>query len=308
MLYFDDITEYDGAECAIMLGKFDGLHTGHRALLKEMRRNCGLLRKTILTFDAMQYSERRELFTKREKRLICEEAGLDAYLNVPFTDKIRRMPPKDFLKDFLVGKCHAKQIYVGENWRFGYNRTGNTGLLKETGPELGIEVFVLPETVSENRKPVSCTDIRSFITDGRTEEAALLLGSPYFVAGSTKPGRRLGTKMHFPTLNLYPEAGKLLPKNGVYITETRIGGRLYPSVTNVGTKPTVTDDLQVVVETHLLDEKAGEIGYFTDIAVYFRRMLREEKRFVSVEELSAQIGRDKTSASEFFKEGKENHV
>lgn len=301
MYYFDDITEYDGADCAIMLGKFDGLHIGHRALLSEMKKNHGELRMTILTFDGMHYGEHKDLFTKREKRIICEDAGLEAYLNVPFTDEIRRMTPKEFIEGYLCGRCHAKQIYVGENWRFGRNREGNTKILRKLCNELGIEAFILSETeLSEKGRAVSCTDIRTLISAGRTEEATELLGGYYFVAGRTKPGRKLGTELHFPTLNLYPDSGKLLPKNGVYLTTTRIGRDIYPSVTNVGTKPTVTDELQVVVETHLCKEMVNDIDYYTDIVVYFRKMLREEQKFSSLSELSEQIGRDKAAAIAYF--------
>ena len=301
MYYFDDITEYDGADCAIMLGKFDGLHIGHRALLSEMKKHHGELRTTILTFDGMHYGEHKELFTKREKRIICEESGIEAYLNVPFTDEIRRMSPKEFVSGYLANRCHAKQIYVGENWRFGRNREGNTKILRKLCAELGIEAFILSETeLPEKGRAVSCTDIRSLISDGRTEEATELLGSYYFVAGTTKPGRKLGTKMHFPTLNLYPESEKLLPKFGVYLTTTRIGRSIYPSVTNVGTKPTVTDELQVVVETHLCREIVNDIDYYTDIVVYFRKMMREERKFSSLDELKEQIARDKASACDYF--------
>ena len=296
MYYFDDITEYDGTECAIMLGKFDGLHIGHRTLLRTMRENCGELRKMILTFDASDYDARKELFTKKEKRIICEQAGLDAYLNVPFTDEIRRMSAEAFVAGYLFEKCHARQIYVGRNWRFGRNREGNTEILKCLCEPLGIVTFIVPETMlpgDGRERAVSCTDIRSLICEGKTEPAAELLGSPFFIAGTTRPGRQLGTRMHFPTLNLYPPEEKLLPPNGVYETYTRIDGREYPSVTNVGTKPTVTEERRMTVETHLLTLPADEIpGYGTKIQVLFGRWIRPERKFDSVSALQSQLEND----------------
>ncbi len=291
MKYYDSIEQYDAEPCAVMIGKFDGLHLGHRALISAMKKQSEELSKVIMSF-VMNSSGTKEILNEREKISLCEELGLDAYLHVEFDDKIRNMSPESFVSECLYKKLNAKAVYVGSNFRFGKNRAGDTDMLKKLCGEFGIKVVVIPG-ITVHGIPVSATEIRKRIFTGDMREAAELLGTPYFVSGTVIKGRQLGRTMKFPTLNLMPEKEKILPPNGVYMTETVINGRKYPSVTNVGTKPSVTDEMTVFAETHLLHfPKEEEPGYGSEIRVEFLDFIRPERKFGSIEELYMQIEQD----------------
>lgn len=282
---------YDGTECAVMVGKFDGLHLGHRVLLKEMLRNCGLLTKAILSI-APEAGETKEILSFSEKQALCEALGFDAYVNLTFTEQVRNTEAGTFVRDILIGQLKAKQIYVGEGFRFGRDRSGDTELLKREAVKYGAEVYVVPAKKNEGQL-VSSTEIRRRITEGLTGSVEELLGQPYYIAGNTREGRKLGRVMNFPTLNLAPPAEKLLPPFGVYRTFTEYDGVTYPSVTNVGVNPSVKDDGRVSVETHLLRTPQETIPYGAFIRVSFAERIRPERKFASVEELSEQIRKDK---------------
>ena len=291
MKYYDSIEQYNAEPCAVMIGKFDGLHLGHRALISAMKEQSEELSKVIMSF-VMNGSGTKEILNEREKIALCEDLGLDAYLHVEFDDKIRNMSPESFVSECLHKKINAKAVYVGSNFRFGKNRAGDPDMLKKLCREFGIKVVVIPG-ITVHGIPVSATEIRKRIFMGDMKEAAELLGTPYFVSGTVIKGRQLGRTMKFPTLNLMPEKEKILPPNGVYMTETVINGQRFPSVTNVGTKPSVTDEMTVFVETHLLRfPKEEEPGYGSEIRVEFLNFIRPERKFGSIEELYMQIEQD----------------
>lgn len=289
MKYWNSLTASEKAPCAVLLGKFDGLHLGHRSLLEAMNRYSAGLSKVILAIDFGQ-DRQGNLFTSEEKLRICGEAGLDVYYRVAFED-LRTMSAEAFIKEILCERLGAKQVYVGEDFRFGYERTGDVKLLKRICPEYGIEVFALPEVIVKDIR-VSCTEIRRFVKEGRTADIPELLGSSYFVSGETKQGRRLGRTISYPTLNLVPNAEKLLPPAGVYRTITETTGRFYPSITNIGNNPTVCADNPVTIETHLLETPKEELPYGVHIRVFFGEMLRGERKFSSLDELKEQIRKD----------------
>ncbi len=291
MKYYDSIEQYNAEPCAVMIGKFDGLHLGHRALISAMKEQSEELSKVIMSF-VMNGSGTKEILNEREKIALCSELGLDAYLHVEFNDEIRNMTPESFVSDCLHKKLNAKAVYVGSNFRFGKNRTGDTDMLKKLCGEFGIKVVVIPG-ITVHGIPVSATEIRKRICSGDMREAAELLGTPYFVSGTVMKGRQLGRTMKFPTLNLMPEKEKILPPNGVYMTQTVTRDLMIMSITNVGTKPSVTDDKTIVVETHLLDlPKNVFLGYGSEIRVEFLDFIRPERKFASIKELSDQIERD----------------
>ena len=291
MKYYDSIEQYNTEPCAVMIGKFDGLHLGHRALISAMKEQSEELSKVIMSF-VMNGSGTKEILNEREKITLCEDLGLDAYLHVEFDDKIRNMSPESFVSECLHKKLNAKAVYVGSNFRFGKNRAGDTDMLRKLCGEFGIKVVVIPG-ITVHGIPVSATEIRKRICSGDMREAAELLGTPYFVSGTVIKGRQLGRTMKFPTLNLMPEKEKILPPNGVYMTQTVTRDLMIMSITNVGTKPSVTDDKTIVVETHLLDHpKNVFLGYGSEIRVEFLDFIRPERKFASIKELSDQIERD----------------
>lgn len=282
---------YDGPDCAVMVGKFDGLHLGHRVLLEKMSLNCGTLSKAILSI-ATETKESKEILSFSEKQALCEELGFDAYVNLTFTEQVRNTDAVTFVREILIGQLKAKQIYVGEGFRFGKDRSGDTELLEKEAAKYGAKVTVVPAEKADG-KPVSSTEIRRRITVGATDKVTELLGQSYYICGNTREGRKLGRVMHFPTLNLAPPSEKLLPPFGVYRTFTEYEGIVYPSVTNVGVNPSVKDDGRVSVETHLLKTPAESVPYGAFIKVSFAERIRPERKFASVEELSEQIRTDK---------------
>lgn len=291
MKYYDSIEQYNAEPCAVMIGKFDGLHLGHRALISAMKEQSEGLSKVIMSF-VMNGSGTKEILNESEKIALCEDLGLDAYLHVEFNDEIRNMTPENFVSECLHKKINAKAVYVGSNFRFGKNRAGDPDMLKKLCGEFGIKVVVIPG-ITIHGIPVSATEIRKRIFMGDMKEAAELLGTPYFVSGTVIKGRQLGRTMKFPTLNLMPEKEKILPPNGVYMTKTVINGQKFPSVTNVGTKPSVTDEMTVFAETHLLRfPKEEKPGYGSEIRVEFLDFIRPERKFGSIEELYMQIEQD----------------
>lgn len=291
MRFFDTPAAYDNGKCAVMLGKFDGLHLGHRALLSAMEKECKDLTKVILSIEPVT-NEPKDIFSFDEKLEVCSELGFQAFVRLPFTDEVRSMNPRDFVKDVLIGMLNAKYIFVGEGFRFGSGRSGDTDLLKKEAAIYGSLVTVVPPVLFEG-VPVSSTEIRRRISEGMTEHVEELLAQPYFISGNTREGRKLGRVMHFPTLNLVPDERKLLPPFGVYRTFTEYEGAFYPSVTNVGVNPSVKEDGRVSVETHLLRTPEKDVPYGAFIRVFFAERIRPERKFASIEELSEQIGKDK---------------
>lgn len=289
---YPSMESYDAKRCAVMLGKFDGLHLGHRAILSELMETKRNLPATVLAID-FPPSFGKVLFTKDEKKHLFEQVGLEAYISVDFQD-IRELSPEQFVQK-LKEQCKASIVYVGEDFRFGHQRSGDAKLLKNLCEKQKIEVHIINQVEYEG-EIVSCTAIRELVQNGETEKAALLLGTPYRIEGFTQMCRQLGRTIGFPTLNLLPDKDKLIPPDGVYETDTVINGKAYPSITNIGKNPTVSEDNPITVETHLLKFPEEGIGYQAEIKVYFGRRIRGECKFASLDELRAQIQKDKEIA------------
>jgi riboflavin kinase/FMN adenylyltransferase len=210
------------------------------------------------------------------------------------------MAADDFVRDVLVGRLGAREVFIGANFRFGADRGGDVDLLARMGNELGFTAAAAP-IVEVEGGVVSSTRVRDAVTEGRVELAATLLGRVMFIDGLVLEGKRLGRKLGFPTLNIEVE-NELQPAQGVYITAVHIPsfGRTFPSVTNVGIRPTVYENSIVTVETHLLDFTADV--YQERVRLFFIRRLRDEQSFASTVQLMAQIRRDVEATRLFFLE------
>ncbi len=232
-----------------------------------------------------------------EKLRLLETSGLDAVLLLPFTRDLSLLTPRQFAERILLKKLHAKEIHEGYNFRFGHKASGNVELLTEFGKEMGFGV----EAYSEMRlrgEPVSSSHIRKLIAAGRVSRARHLLGRPFSILSTAGRGRGYGSKYTVPTINLsrYEE---LLPKDGVYITRTRVGGECFDSVTNVGNRPTFGAD-SFAVETHLLNFHPIELTAETEVELHFLDRLRDEVKFPSVDALREQIAHDVHRARRYF--------
>ena len=234
----------------------------------------------------------------REKCDLAEQMRADWLIACPFTDEIRNMTARRFVEEILVERLHAKQVVAGVDFRFGYQRSGNVEVLQELSREYGYELTVL-EKEQDHGQVISSTLIREKLAQGDMERVNRLLGYPFHVTGEVVHGARLGRTIGMPTINLLPGAGKLLPPNGVYASETEIDGILYPGVTNIGYKPTVSGAHVCGVETYLLDVSGNFYGKTARVRLYSYQ--RPERKFHSVEELTEQMHRDAEQARKYMR-------
>jgi len=239
-----------------------------------------------------------------EKLRLLEATGIDAVLLLPFSRDLSLMTPHQFAHEILKKRLHAREVHEGYNFHFGHKAAGNIELLRELGKdkEMGFEVHDYPEMRLRGER-VSSSHIRRLLSEGRVSRARHLLGRPFSILSTAGRGRGYGAKYTVPTINLahYEE---LVPKDGVYITRTRIGSGnnsdCFDSVTNVGNRPTFGAE-SFAIETHLLNFHPLELSAETEVEPHFLDRLRDEIKFPSVDALREQIGRDVAKAERYFR-------
>lgn len=285
----------------ITLGKFDGVHRGHQALIERVKsyaashKSLGRSPKTVVfTFMINQYT----LLTVEERREIIGNMGIDILVECPFVPMIITMEAEDFVRKILVEQMQVCHLVVGEDFRFGYGRRGDVAMLRELGRRYDFTVEVV-EKVTDEEGRISSSRVRESLREGDMETVNRLLGYSFFVEGSVIHGRRIGRAIGFPTTNLIPDGSKLLPPNGVYFVRTRIGGKAYNGVTNIGTKPTV-DGHFLGVETYLYDCEDGTDLYGKKQRVELLHFSRPEKKFSNIDDLKAQIAMDRENGAAYF--------
>lgn len=297
MKIISNTTEFylDG-ETAVAIGKFDGIHLGHRRLLWEIneQKKRGLL-TCVFTFDPTPavlfgMSDGKEITTKEEKRSIFEKLGVDILIEFPLTKETAAILPENFVKDILVKQMHTKFVAAGTDLSFGNKGAGNTALLTKLGQELRFQVKTI-DKISVDGIEVSSTYIRKLIEAGKMEQAIKMLGMPYLIKGKVVHGNRIGRTLGFPTVNLLPGEEKLLPPNGVYRSEVFVGAENYKAITNIGCKPTVIEEKKVIGAESYLYDFSEEI-YDREIEVYLYELKRPEKQFAGLEELKSQLQKD----------------
>lgn len=289
---------------AVSLGKFDGIHLGHRLLLNEILKHKELT-PSVFTFMTEFSGAGKEtapkgkfIYSEKEKLAVLEDIGIKRTVLFPFNEETRNMEPEDFIEKFLIGKMDARFICVGTDFCFGKDRRGNAGMLKASAARYGYTVKIFNKMKSGDRI-ISSTLIRKKIEDGDIKDANALLGRTYFIEGTVVHGNALGRRLDMPTANIYPWEGKVLLPPGVYASTLVLGGKRYPSVTNIGRKPTVGSD-RTVVETCILDFEKDIYGH--SILVEFHEFLRPEKKFPDIIQLKAQMERDKKRAAEVLRD------
>lgn len=281
----------------VTIGNFDGVHTGHRRIMRrvvEIARERGLT-PAVLTFDP---HPARVLAPERAPRLIMtigqrlralEAEGIEAVLLVAFSPGFARLSPAEFAGQVLRDALGARSVLVGGDFRFGYKQAGDIGTLRELGAAEGFGVEPVAAVMRRGER-ISSSAIRALVAEGGVSRACRMLGAPFALEGAVVRGQGIGSKQTVPTLNLAAE-NEVLPKPGVYVTRTREcgGGRVWPSITNVGFRPTFGGD-SLTIETFLL---AGLEGAAPErIELQFLRFVREERRFEDATALRAQILRD----------------
>jgi riboflavin kinase/FMN adenylyltransferase len=288
----------------VSIGNFDGLHLGHQKILRtvvERAAASGALAAAV-TFDPHPLKILRPgqaprlLHTFEQKVAGFMELGLDAMLVLHFNWSLAALSPEEFVRKTLVGPLRAEAVLVGHSFRFGHNQAGDAAALKRLGAQFGFQVEVVgPVTV--DGEVVSSSAVRAAVGEGHVARAARLLGRPFALTGAIRAGAGRGSAIVVPTLNLVPEQ-ELLPKTGVYATETLVGGRLYRSATNVGMRPTF-DGQSLSVECHLFEFS----GTVTEgrLEVRFWERLRDEMKFPDATKLREQIAADLEQARDFFR-------
>jgi len=296
----------------LTLGVFDGLHLGHQLIMRtvvERARQTGAI-PTVITFDphprAVLHPESAPplLQTLDQKVEGFGVLGIEQTIVIRFDQEFSQIRAEDFLSDVVKDRLHAKEVYLGCGFAFGHDREGNIELLKRVSAKLGFLADEVPEVQFRNQR-VSSSKVRRLLLEGRVNLARRLLGRPYGVEGRVEHGAERGKTLGFPTANLHPH-NRVIPHNGVYVTGTLIDGQWRRSITNVGVRPTFTADTEPSVETFVLNW-AGDL-YGDVVRVRFLRRLRDERKFGSLEELKAQIGRDLLRAESYFERSGSRHV
>jgi riboflavin kinase/FMN adenylyltransferase len=289
-----------------MIGNFDGVHVGHRHIFRraiEIGAELGAS-PVVLTFDPhptkIVAPERapRLLNTPDERAALMEQLGIVHVLILRFDRDFSHLTPEEFVRQVLVEKLKARAVLVGDNFHFGGGQAGKVETLRALGARYGFQTEVI-ESVNLRGRPVSSTAIRRLIEAGDVTLAGRFLARPYYVEGGVVPGHGVGSRQTVPTLNL-ADPFEVLPARGVYITRTSEtgGGRVWPSITNVGVRPTFGGD-RLTVETYLLSPLTGPDP--RRIRVKFLRRVRAERKFDNPEMLKAQILKDVQHAQTFFR-------
>lgn len=317
----DDVPR-DFGPALVSVGNFDGVHRAHRRVIDEIVRRAQdqNAKSVVLTFEPHPSRILRpdhifKLLTPLPEKLrLLDATGIDAVLLLPFSRDLSLMTPHQFAHEILKKRLHAREVHEGYNFHFGHKAAGNIETLRTFGREMGFEVHDYPE-MRLRGEIVSSSHIRKLLADGRVSRARHLLGRPFSVLSTAGRGRGYGAKHTVPTINLahYEE---LVPKDGVYITRTRLGSDhksalnavskndCFDSVTNVGNRPTFGAD-SFAIETHLLNfhpsEHSLELSAETEVELHFLDRLREEIKFPSVEALKGQIGLDVWKAQRYLR-------
>jgi riboflavin kinase/FMN adenylyltransferase len=281
----------------VSVGNFDGVHRAHQAVLSDIvaRARLKKAKSVAIAFEPhpvriLRPDSGLKLLTPTPEKLrLLEATGLDAVLLLPFGRDLSLLTPRQFVDRILRKKLHAIEIHEGYNFRFGHKAAGNVHTLREFGREMGFAVHVFKEMTIRGES-VSSSHIRKLLQAGRVSRARHLLGRPFAILSTAGRGRGYGSKYTVPTINLsrYEE---LVPMDGVYITQTRVGSECFQSVTNIGNRPTFGAD-SFAVESHLLSFHPIALTADTEVEIFFLDRIRDEIKFPSVEALRQQIARD----------------
>lgn len=289
-------------DTVVALGTFDGLHCAHRYIInraKELAAKRGM-HSAVYTFSELPSAyfggEMHMLFSKEEKVKALEEMGVDYLCLQPFDQTIAEQSKEQFM-DMLLHRLKAKALVVGYNFRFGKGAVGDAAFLRQYAAEQGVQAEVVAR-IDAQGEAVSSTRIRKAVYEGRMEEAARLLGHPYFIMGTIVHGREVGRKIGFPTANIYAPKEKLIPPMGVYISRIWLDGKAYGGITNIGRRPTLKNGEDVSVETNILQLQRDLYG--KEAKVELLQFLRPERSFENLEELQQKIAENREQARRFF--------
>lgn len=287
------------------IGIFDGLHLGHQYLIKQMIRRARVLGGTamVMTFYPHPIHVLRPdidlpLLIPLSYRLqLIESLGVDVCWVVRFTRQFSKLTPEQFIKRYLVDKLKVRETFVGDDFRFGQNRSGNLEFFKAAGERCGFQVNIVP-AVQKNGQVISSTRIRKHIREGKLNEARRLLGRRVAIVGKVVRGDSRGKKLGYPTANIQP-LSDTVPPPGVYLVRVFLNGRSYSGMANVGTRPSFpTKGNRIHIEAHIFDFRKNIYG--REMTIEILKKIRNEKPFPSQDRLIAQLRRDEIKARKLF--------
>lgn len=317
MQIFSDIDEFNrkfgnskGHVTVAAIGKFDGLHEGHRMLLaalkdcarefRDMGMECSTLVITFASPIADFFTGKKSplLTTNAEKEEYLRELGIDYEFVLPVNEETLSTDPKEFISSMIVDRLHAAAVVAGPDVSYGRDGAGDLALLQELSKKLGFKAVSVDKVMLDGEE-ISSTRVRSCVAEGNMEYAVKLLGHPYSVDGRVSHGRQIGRTLEMPTVNIEPEPEKLLPPFGVYYSDILLGTERYHGITNIGIKPTVTNDGRVTVETYIYDFDYDVYGEHLRIELFHYH--RAEQRFSGAAELKRQMHDDMLCGRDYFK-------
>ena len=291
-------SDFKLSDTVVTLGKFDGLHLGHKELINEVLKSDGLT-KVLFTFDVnpseVLFDKNMKLiYTNEERRLLVKDFNLDYMIDFPFTRETIETAADEFIEKIIHNKLGAKKLVVGTDFRFGKDRLGDVKLLQKRSKNFGYELKVI-EKKKMYGEEISSTRIRNFISKGDVTMAGNLLGRPFSFSGEIIHGNHLGHTIGMPTINIKPDESKLLPLFGVYASYTELDGMKYQGRTNIGVKPTIKGNNEAGVETRLFEFDKDVYGHFAKVSL--TDFIRPEMKFDSLEALKNQMRLDIISAT-----------
>ena len=300
MLFIEEGNHNIIKPCAATIGCFDGVHTGHRYLVDQVRNLSDEkgLKAALITFpvhprQVMQSDYLPQLLSclNQKKKLIGTISNADYCIMLPFTRELSMLTAREFMK-ILKEKYNVQALVIGHDHRFGHNRSENFNDYLRYGKELGIEIVQAKALTGGNGQSISSSSIRRLLNEGEIETANSFLGYRYYIDGSVISGHKIGRKIGFPTANILPScAEKLIPAQGVYAVYVYVDGHQYKGMLNIGNRPTLNNGSNISIEVHIID--FCQDIYNTSLRIEFVTQVRKEVQFSSVEELVQQLHKDK---------------
>jgi len=280
----------------VTIGNFDGVHLGHRSLLEQALKTARGMSGDLVLISFVPHPQ--EFFSKlndfylnsfEERRSLLKDFGIKYFLEISFDEEFSNLSPESFLKEYILSDKRVKKLYLGHEFSFGKSKSGNLEFVKNFLLNTGVQLEVFPEFKTSMDK-VSSSLIRDLIRHGKIEKANELLGRKFFIKGRVVKGKGRGATIGIPTVNLEINPKRIVPAKGVYFTKTYFQGQPFDSITNIGINPTFGDNIQLKIETHILD--FSQQIYEQEIVISFLKRLREEKKFSDFNELKMQIKAD----------------